>query len=210
MEELDLLKKHWKKSADFPQFSKEDIQKIIHKKSTSIVKWIFIISVIEFSLGIIGTFALGRFITTDELIRNNSYDKFETYSPFITIIFYVILAYFVYRFYQMYRKITVDASTRELMKNILKTRTIVNRYILFNVVVVIGSFLIGGIIGMLSTDYNKKIAEDAILINSIMVLVFIVCSALLAVLVWLFYKLIYGVLLRKLDKNYEELKKIDF
>ncbi len=53
MEELDLLKKHWKKESDLPKISKDEIGVIIHKKSSSVVKWIFIISVIELLLGFV-------------------------------------------------------------------------------------------------------------------------------------------------------------
>ena len=48
MEELDLLKKYWKKSENtFEQVSEVEIYKMLHKKSSSIVKWIVIISVLE-------------------------------------------------------------------------------------------------------------------------------------------------------------------
>ena len=48
MEELDLLKKDWKKSeTNFQQKTESDIYKMLQKKSTSIVKWIFIISLIN-------------------------------------------------------------------------------------------------------------------------------------------------------------------
>ena len=48
MEELDLLKKYWKKSEDtFEQVSEVEIYKMLHKKSSSIVKWILIISILE-------------------------------------------------------------------------------------------------------------------------------------------------------------------
>jgi hypothetical protein len=46
MKELDLLKKDWKKStASFEQISELELYKMIHKKSSSIVKWILIISI---------------------------------------------------------------------------------------------------------------------------------------------------------------------
>ena len=46
MKELDLLKKDWKKNSDsFEQISEKEIYKMIHKKSSSIVKWILIISI---------------------------------------------------------------------------------------------------------------------------------------------------------------------
>ena len=48
MKELDLLKKDWnKQNTDFPKLSYDDIYKLIHKKSSSIVKWILIICIAE-------------------------------------------------------------------------------------------------------------------------------------------------------------------
>ena len=42
-----------------------------------------------------------------------------------------------------------------------------------------------------------------------MIVFCIVCTAIIFGLFWLFYKLIYGILLKRLYKNYKELKKID-
>ena len=47
MKELDLLKKDWQKNDAFEQVSEVDIYKMLHKKSSSIVKWIFIISILD-------------------------------------------------------------------------------------------------------------------------------------------------------------------
>jgi hypothetical protein len=47
MKELDLLK-DWQKNKDsFEQVSEIEIYRMIHKKSSSIVKWILIISIME-------------------------------------------------------------------------------------------------------------------------------------------------------------------
>ena len=48
MDELELLKKDWqKKDANIPQLSYNDIYEMIWKKSSSIVKWILIISILD-------------------------------------------------------------------------------------------------------------------------------------------------------------------
>ena len=49
MNELKRLKKDWKENQKFPKISKKEIYGLLHKKSSSVVKWIFIISIIEFS-----------------------------------------------------------------------------------------------------------------------------------------------------------------
>ena len=52
MDDLDLLKKDWKKQEkNLPHLSYDEIYKMIWKRSSSIVKWIFIISIVEFLLG---------------------------------------------------------------------------------------------------------------------------------------------------------------
>ena len=48
MKELERLKKDWKTNNNFPELSKEEIYTFLYKKSSSIVKWIFIISLLEF------------------------------------------------------------------------------------------------------------------------------------------------------------------
>ena len=48
MDELKQLKKDWQKDQKFPKINKSEIYKFLHKKSSSIVKWIFIISIVEF------------------------------------------------------------------------------------------------------------------------------------------------------------------
>ena len=52
MDDLDLLKEDWKKQEkSLPHLSYNEIYKMIWKKSSSIVKWIFVISILEFLLG---------------------------------------------------------------------------------------------------------------------------------------------------------------
>jgi hypothetical protein len=49
-------------------------------------------------------------------------------------------------------------------------------------------------------NYNTLFVTIGIMLLSIIVFIG---------LVWLFYRLLYGILLRKLNSNYKELKKID-
>ena len=116
MKELDLLKKDWKKNSDsFEQVSENEIYKMIHKKSSSIVKWIFLISVIELGLGLIIGIALS-FTKYDEksivLFKHLGIFGFYIAS---SILLYVVIFYFIYKFYSMYRKIFVDDNTKKLI-----------------------------------------------------------------------------------------------
>ena len=49
MDELKQLKKKWQENQKFPKIDKGEIYKFLHKKSSSIVKWIFIINSIKSS-----------------------------------------------------------------------------------------------------------------------------------------------------------------
>ena len=59
-------------------------------------------------------------------------------------------------------------------------------------------------------NYNTAIAngnETAFLIGIFVVL--LIFLIVFVILLWLFYRLIYGILLKRLYKNHQELKKID-
>lgn len=213
MEELDLLKKHWNKEDDtFQQVSEKEIYKMIHKSSSSIVKWIFIISILEFVL-----WTLLSFFTKDSDVMN----KFDTYhaehimTP-IMVIGYLGLAYFFYQFYLNYRKITATDNVQKLINTILKTRKKVNQYVWFNIIYAV---LIAVITMFIQFNYDKNVIEmielsqknnNTTLLYCLYIGVTILFLGILVLLIWLFYKLIYGILLKRLYKNYEELKKIDF
>ena len=90
MDELDLLKKDWKNSeSNFPKLSYNDFYGMIHKKSSSIVKWIFIISLLEFVLWLLISFA---FKDNEGMKRFETYDADMVLIP-LAIVGYVILAY---------------------------------------------------------------------------------------------------------------------
>lgn len=212
MEELDLLKKDWKKHENsFEQVSALEIYKMIHKSSSSIVKWIFIISLLEFGLWSFLSFCLKD---TEVMRKFESYHAEHIMLPFM-IIGYLILAYFFFQFFMNYRKISATDNSRTLINNIIKTRKTVYRYVWFNIIyAVISSIIVIFIQFNYDPDILKLVAEAEKNGNTTLLygIYFAITVAFLAVFIglfWLFYRLIYGILLKRLYKNYEELKKID-
>lgn len=205
MEELDLLKKDWKKNANsFEQISEDAIYKMLHKKSSSIVKWILIISILEVLLWT----AISVFYNTDEYLIKTHNEYLMDYFKYLTIFNYVVIAVFIFFFYKNYRTISTITSTKQLMKDILKTRKTVKYYVWYNLGMMAISMVIGFIL-VFSTDPKLHELTSK---NSAIVLMTVFCAICILVFVgvfWLFYRLIYGILLRKLFKNYNELKKID-
>ncbi|MBW3518726.1 hypothetical protein [Flavobacterium sp. NKUCC04_CG] len=197
MKELDLLKKHWNKDSDFPKVSQDDIKNMIHKRSSSIVKWIFIISIIEFII-----------LNLISLLMPSS--EVDDSTVFIEIIDYASIGFslvFIVLFYKNYRSISVSSSTKTLMQGILKTRKTVKIYIYINIfMVIIGMFYAIFVLSH-TNHYFDKLNNIQ---SSVLILAFLAFMGIFAGIIWLVYKVIYGILLKKLKYNYTELKKIDF
>ncbi|MEM0542073.1 hypothetical protein WFZ85_05565 [Flavobacterium sp. j3] len=211
MEELDLLKKAWKKeNHSFEQVSEKEIYKMLHKKSSSIVKWILIISILE----IILWSGIGILFNTDDAIKSLHAEDFLIYLKILTYVNYLVVGGFIYLFYKNYTKISTITSTKQLMSDILKTRKTVQNYVWYNLSMIFFCTLLGFAIGFLynpdMSALKEKMAHDQshwILIKVILILGFALVILISAF--WLFYRLLYGILLRKLNANYKELKKID-
>ena len=214
MDLLDKYKKTWGlQPKNIDKISSEEIYKMARSKSISIVKWIFILGLIEFSIGII-------FMLLN-IYQNQTYDmlatdlltrKYLLYLSFLTVPF---LLYFLNMFYNNYKNISVTDNTRVLMEMIKKTRRSVRNYILFNLaVIVLGSIIITFI-------SLKNSTRDIILQNQIIdfqlnfdddesiIIIMIIITLITLTVIWSFYQLIYGNLLKKINRNYRELKKLD-
>ena len=115
-----------------------------------------------------------------------------------------------------YRKITTTDNVKNLMANILKTRKTVSSYIFVNLayfiitsaIILIVTFNKDG--DMISLVNKMEAQGKAGMVYLIYILGAIIIIGLLVLLIWLFYRLIYGLLLKRLLRNYNELKKIDF
>jgi multisubunit Na+/H+ antiporter MnhG subunit len=211
MDELDLLKKDWKKQeSSYPKLSYNEIYKIIHKKSSSIVKWILIICIAEFLFwGFINLLIPDRFFDIYEKLH------LKTFLNITYIFHYIIVVVFIYLFYKNYSAICVIDNTSLLMKKIIKTRKTVNYYVYYNIIMTVILSVVVNIImfsdsALLNEAMNPKLeVVDEDKFFYIMLIAQIIGLVIMVGLLWLYYKLIYGILLKKLTKNFKELKKIE-
>jgi Na+/proline symporter len=205
MEELDLLKKDWKKKEhSFTQVSEESIYKMIHKESSSTVKWILILSILEVLLWSI----VSIFYNSDEYLIKIHSEYLIKYFQVLTIVNYAVIALFIFLFYKNYVSISTTTSTKKLMKAILKTRKTVQNYVWYNLAMI----AIGMVIGMVLAFNTNPEIQNMLQNDKVYYITIAFCIVALAIifgLFWLFYRLVYGMLLRKLLTNYRELKKID-
>jgi len=211
MDELEKLKKEWQsREQDLPKISYNDIYKMLLKKSSSIVKWIFIISVAELLFWI----SLYFIIPEDnmKLIHDMGIGKLLYYS---NIIHFTIFGIFIFYFYKNYRSIQVTDNIKMLMTNILKTRNTVRYFVYYNV----GMFILSSIVidSFFYSNSNKlyKVMDFASkgVPQENFAKVFIITQVLVGIavigLLLLFYWLVYGILLKRLKSNYKELQQME-
>ena len=211
MEELDLLKKAWQKdSHKFEQVSETEIYKMLHTKSSSIVKWILIISIIEVLFWTIVSVVWN----TDELLIKMHASSLSLYFQIVNFVNYAVILWFIYNFYKNYIKISTTVATKQLMQDILRTRKSVKYYVWYNLSMIVISLIAGFIIAFVYNPnmemLKNKIANETNYHTLFVTLgiMLLTCVAIVG-LFWCFYRLLYGILLRKLNVNYKELKKID-
>ena len=205
MDELEILKKDWKKNENaFDQVTEKEIYGMLHKRSSSIVKWILIISILEFLF--LRLLDLSIFLDDEYSNRMKEHHIYD-FEKFVTIFNFAILLIFIYYFYRNLKAINSSSSVKKLMQDIINTRKIVKYYVWYNLVLVgITSAIV--IYSQFMYDKNINHLYDKYQLFFILGGFFFVIIILL--LFWLFYRLLYGILLRRLQKNYNELQKIDF
>ena len=215
MDELEMLKKDWKeKESKLPKLSYDELYGMIWKKSSSIVKWIFIVSIIEFVLPHLLYFLPsareGMQFYEDLGLKNLMLG--------ITIVQYLIVFYFIFQFYQRYREISALDNAKELMHKIIRTRKTVKNYILFALSMFLFTFLLIAV-GIALSDgdtfihalnleekaLGKSVENIKFVVVGLLIAMGILCTAFLGLINFL----IYGFLLRKLGKNYRELKRLE-
>ena len=210
MDELELLKKDWeKKDPAHKKLSAEELYPILYKKSSSIVKTLFYISVGELIFWILVN-TIPYFTSDSYQDRLNAVYTNEYVFTGLTVISYIVILLFVYLLFKAHKSISVTDSAKKLMENILKTRKVIKYYVIYNLVMAFASMVIGIYIGIFhDPEVSAKIANfsNKQLLFTYTFIVFV--TAVFVLIIWLFYKLLYGLLLRRLNRNYKELKKLE-
>jgi hypothetical protein len=209
MDDLDLLKKDWKKQEkNLPHLSYEEIYKLIWKRSSSIVRWIFIISIVEFGLATI----LNIFLADEEYWKEIKKYELTEYTIAVYVISYAFTFYFIYRFYRNYRAISSTDSAAVLMKKIIKTRKTVKYYIAY-VLISTAIVFMTTIVLMLRQHATSQVENSQMAFDTLNWILFVGGILLILVVllgvIWVIYRVVYGILLRRLNKNYKELKKLE-
>jgi hypothetical protein len=201
MDLLENYKKAWSNQPDTEgQLSTVDIYKLAQSKSQSIVKWIFIIGILEFVV----LNSLYFFVDIDKAYAEYEKMGLENFIFYSQIVAYGILFYFLAMFYLNYKRISTTDSTRTLMKKIIKTRKTVRNYVLFNLGYM-ALIMIVVTIASINTNFDDLSNKQIILI----IFATLIATLLILGVLWLFYQLLYGFLLKKLNNNYKKIAKLN-
>jgi hypothetical protein len=214
MDELELLKKDWQsKEEHLPKLSYEDIYTMLWKKSSSIVKWILIISILE----IILPHLLYLIPSMKEGIHFYEEVGVTPYFFGLSIFYYLGVAFFVFQFYKNYKEISVLDDAKSLMRKIIKTRKTVKYYVFFSLSVCLVMFMISAFFIYFNDDFllsfqgvaeqAKEVTIDKI--RTIAMWTMLIGGIIITGILGGIYFLLYGLLLRKLNYNYHELKKLE-
>lgn len=211
MDELDFLKQNWKKQEEnFPRLSYDQIYHMLKKRSASIVKWIFVISIGELLLSTL----LSIWLADGEYWKEMDQIHLKGFTIVYYIVSYLITFYFIYRFYKNYQKISATDDAATLMQKILRTRRTVKTYIAYVLIssafsaIVVTFFTVRNHQAIQQVEDTSKYTFDGMDWAKLVVGFLLVLMIFLGLL-WLFYKLLYGILLRRLKRNYKELKKLE-
>ncbi len=214
MDELELLKKDWQRDAlAYPQLSAKEIYPMLLKKSSSIVKLLFYISIAELVFWVLLNSVPFLFDSYRESFDNMTMNKSMFYG--ITAFTYLIIFVFIYLLYKSYKSISAADTAKGLMESILRTRKVIKYYVLYNLI-------FGGIFMIISFYYsingNPEVAKQLELVQAegketifwlATIGMLILALLVFGLFIWLFYRLIYGILLKRLNQNYKELKKLE-
>ncbi len=216
--DLDNFKKTWQEQEVPPKYDSSEIEAMLNKSSRNYVKYILWISVLEFvvilAMNIYYTF-LGddsaSFLTV--LTRLGIHNTNELQADFshlyfiLKIISLVITAYFVVRFYKNYRRINIESNLKKLILQIISFKKTVNQFILANIslLVLFTIVLTYFTFSTLATQHIEM--SHPTLIGFVVGL--ILMTAVSVLLMWVYYRIVYGILLKRLGKNLSELQKIE-
>lgn len=209
MDELELLKKDWNKQTEQKNLSAKDIYPMLHKKSSSIAKTLFYISIAELVFWTLINL-LPFFTSTEYRARLNAIYSNDLLFGTLTVFSYGVILLFIYLLFKSYKSISVTDNAKKLMESILNTRKIIKYYVVYNLVIAFVSVVVGLVYAInYNPDLNEQLSHFSTKQLIIFDLVMIAFVGGFLILLWLFYKLIYGLLLKRLNNNYNELKKLE-
>lgn len=216
--DIDQLKNTWQNQKVEDAYAQSDIEAMLNKKSKSYVKYILWVSIAEFI--IFGVVNILRFFSRGNesefetiLSKLNLHNEQEIilsmdrYYYIIKLTSLLLTGVFVILFYKGYKKINVESNMKNFIQQIFKFKKSVNAFITCNVVLLILFLASFGIyLSIVMKQQNEHVSGSSM----IGILTGTVIALLLTVVLILFYyRLVYGILLKRLSKTMTQLKQLE-
>ncbi|KUY27399.1 MULTISPECIES: hypothetical protein [Elizabethkingia] len=216
--DIDQLKNAWQKQETGPKYQDSEILEILNKKSRNYVKFIFWVSVAEFALFLI--------LNISAWLRHENGDAYFTqlsqlgiqinesvkatfhniYFVFKMISLFIILFY-VWVFFRKYKKIDVESNLKSFILQIISFKKSVNRFILVNILFLLCFLLLITLFPVIYIQQQHiQISDNK---YAAFIIGIIISCIVCVLLILLYYKLIYGILMKKLSRNLQQLKNIE-
>ena len=216
--DLDNFKKTWQEQDILPKYDSTEIEAMLNKSSKNYVKYILWISIAEFLVILCMNFYYA-FLGNDRNslmsilsrlgIKNTTSleDNFTHLYFYLKVVSLLMTAFFVVKFFRNYRKINIESNLKKLILQIINFKKTVNFFILANILLIILFTVV-----LLAVTLTV-LSQQNIHLNSPTLIRFLVGTIVMmgisVVLIWVYYRLVYGIILKRLGKNLEELQRID-
>ncbi|UOE40393.1 beta-carotene 15,15'-monooxygenase [Chryseobacterium suipulveris] len=216
--DLDNLKKTWQEQEVQPKYDGAQIEQMLNKSSRNYVKYILWISIAEF-LVILAMNSYYVFLGDDSDSFMNILSKLGVQNTnqleadyahlyfVLKVISLLLTGVFVVLFWQNYKRINVESNLKKLILQIIKFKKTVNLFIFANIFMI---FLFMGILTYFTfsvlSDQNIQLTNPTMIGFTVGI---IVTMVLCVALIWIYYRIAYGIILKRLGKNLAELRKIE-
>ena len=96
------------------------------------------------------------------------------------------------------------------MESILRTRKVIKYYVIFNLVMIFISIPLSLYFEFnQNPEFHERVASMDSGQMLVLYLITTLVTGVIILIFWLIYRLIYGILLKRLNRNYDELKKLE-
>lgn len=216
--DIDSFKKTWQQQNVAPKYDSEEILRMLNRNSQDYVKYILWISIAEF-LFIIGIsvyyFRSGeegssflhilqrmKIQVTPQIMA--SLERFYSVLKFTSV---GITLFFVVKFFRSYRRIHVESNLKKFILQIISFKKTVNLFILVNILFLVFTTL------LLTVFIFRTLALQNVEMSSSTIAGFItgliISLAFSVGLIWLYYRLVYGIIMKRLSRNLAQLQEIE-
>ena len=216
--DLDQYKKTWQSQDRQQKYNSNDILEVLNQKSRNYVKYIFWICVAEFivfgGITFFYTFFGNDSNSLLSLLQKIGLNETPNMKADIAhfnflskVLSLVVTGIFAIVFYNNYKKINIESNIKQFILQIFKFKKTVRYFIITNILLlVLFNVLIAVFIFGYINEQNLHLPSYNWWILVISILFTFGVSLLL---IYIYYKLLYGIILKKLSKNLEQLKEIE-